>query len=38
VRDTKGTIKAKLFEETFKTRPPVAAVISKLDDLTTAAN
>jgi hypothetical protein len=26
-------IKAKLYEESFKNRPPVTAVISKLDEL-----
>jgi peroxiredoxin len=31
ILDTHGVIKAKLFEETYKTRPPVAAVIAKLD-------
>jgi len=31
--DPKGVIKAKLFEESFKNRPPVSAVISKLDEL-----
>jgi peroxiredoxin len=33
ILDKHGVIKAKLFEETFKTRPPVAAVIAKLDAL-----
>jgi peroxiredoxin len=33
VLDTGGVIKAKLYEETFKLRPPVIAVISKLDEL-----
>ena len=33
ILDTKGTIKAKMFEETYKTRPPVAAVVAKLDGL-----
>jgi peroxiredoxin len=33
VLDPKGVIKAKLFEESFKNRPPVTAVISKLDEL-----
>ena len=28
-----GVIKAKLFEETFKKRPPLALVIKTLDDL-----
>jgi peroxiredoxin len=31
--DASGTIKAKLYEESYKVRPPVAAVISKLDEL-----
>jgi peroxiredoxin len=31
ILDTHGVIKAKLFEETFKTRPPVSAVIAKID-------
>ena len=31
--DKSGTIKAKLFEESYKVRPPVTAVISTLDDL-----
>ena len=30
---TDGVIRAKLYEETFKLRPPVTAVISKLDEL-----
>jgi peroxiredoxin len=33
VLDPDGIIKAKLYEESFKDRPPVAAVISKLDVL-----
>ncbi len=33
VLDPQGVIKAKLFEESFKNRPPVSAVISKLDQL-----
>jgi peroxiredoxin len=33
ILDTHGVIKAKLFEETYKTRPPVATVIAKLDAL-----
>ncbi len=33
VLDKNGIIKAKLYEESFKVRPPVAAVISTLDDL-----
>jgi peroxiredoxin len=33
VLDAKGIIKAKLYEESFKNRPPVTAVISKLDEL-----
>jgi peroxiredoxin len=36
VLDAKGVIKAKLFEETYKTRPPVAEVVSKLDGLSGA--
>jgi peroxiredoxin len=33
VLDKNGVIKAKLYEESFKVRPPVTAVISKLDEL-----
>jgi peroxiredoxin len=33
ILDTSGTIKAKLYEESYKDRPPVASVISKLDEL-----
>jgi peroxiredoxin len=33
ILDPQGVIKAKLFEESFKNRPPVTAVISKLDNL-----
>jgi len=33
VLDTDGIIKAKLYEESFKDRPPVTSVISKLDEL-----
>lgn len=33
VLDTQGVIKAKLFEESFKNRPPVSSIISKLDEL-----
>jgi peroxiredoxin len=33
ILDKGGVIKAKLFEESFKVRPPVTAVISKLDEL-----
>ncbi len=33
ILNTHGMIKAKLFEATFKTRPPVSAVISQLDAL-----
>jgi peroxiredoxin len=33
VLDPQGLIKAKLYEESFKNRPPVSAVISKLDEL-----
>jgi hypothetical protein len=33
VLDPGGAIKAKLYEESFKLRPPVTAVISKLDEL-----
>ena len=33
VLDSQGLIKAKLYEESFKNRPPVGAVISKLDQL-----
>jgi peroxiredoxin len=31
ILDMRGVIKAKLFEETYKTRPPVSAVIAKID-------
>jgi peroxiredoxin len=33
ILDTHGVIKAKLFEETYKTRPPVSAVIAQIDAL-----
>jgi len=33
VLDPSAVIKAKLYEESFKNRPPVTAVISKLDEL-----
>jgi peroxiredoxin len=33
VLDPQGVIKAKLYEESFKNRPPVGAVILKLDEL-----
>jgi peroxiredoxin len=33
ILDTKGVITAKLFEETYKTRPPVAEVVAKLDQV-----
>jgi peroxiredoxin len=33
ILDTKGMIRAKLFEETYKTRPPVSAVVEKLDQM-----
>jgi peroxiredoxin len=33
VLDPQAVIKAKLYEESFKNRPPVGAVISKLDEL-----
>jgi peroxiredoxin len=33
VLDPQDTIKAKLYEESFKNRPPITAVISKLDEL-----
>jgi peroxiredoxin len=33
ILDTNGIIKAKLYEESFKDRPPVTSVISKLDEL-----
>ena len=33
VLDAQGVIKAKLYEESFKNRPPVGAVISRLDEL-----
>jgi len=31
--DRQGVIKAKLFEETFKTRPPIKLVLETLDKL-----
>ena len=37
VLDKSGMIKAKLYEESYKVRPPVAAVISTLDDLAKGA-
>ena len=33
VLDPQGVIKAKLYEESFKSRPPIGAVISRLDEL-----
>jgi len=33
VLDKTGVIKAKLYEESFKVRPPVAAIVSTLDEL-----
>ena len=33
ILDRNGDIKAKLYEESFKVRPPVAAIISSLDEL-----
>jgi peroxiredoxin len=33
VLDPQGVIKAKLFEESFKNRPPVSSIISRLDEL-----
>jgi peroxiredoxin len=36
VLDRKGTIKAKLFEETFKKRPPIGLVIETLDKVAAA--
>lgn len=33
ILDPAGTIKAKLYEATFKTRPPVTAVIAKIDEI-----
>jgi peroxiredoxin len=33
ILDAQGVIKAKLFEETYKTRPPVSAVIAQIDVL-----
>jgi peroxiredoxin len=33
ILDTNGVIKAKLYEESFKVRPPVTAVLSKLDEI-----
>lgn len=38
VLDRKGMIKAKLYEETFKTRPPVGLVIETLDKVAAAKN
>lgn len=33
VLDPQGVIKTKLFEESFKNRPPVSSIISRLDEL-----
>jgi peroxiredoxin len=33
ILDRDGTIRSKLYEESFKVRPPVTAVVSKLDEL-----
>jgi len=33
VLDTRGVIKAKLYEESYKVRPPVSAIISALDEV-----
>jgi peroxiredoxin len=33
ILDANGIIKAKLYEESYKDRPPVTSVISKLDEL-----
>jgi len=33
VLDPQGIIKAKLFEESFKNRPPISSVISRMDEL-----
>lgn len=33
ILDPKGVIKAKLFEESYKDRPPVAQVLAKLDEI-----
>ncbi len=37
VLDRKGVIRAKLYEETYKTRPPVGLVIETLDKISAAA-
>lgn len=33
ILDAKGTIKAKLYEESYKDRPPVAQVLAKIDEV-----
>jgi peroxiredoxin len=33
ILDPQGVIKAKLYEESYKNRPPVSAIVSKLDEL-----
>jgi peroxiredoxin len=33
ILDRNGVIKAKLFEETYRVRPPVAAILAKLDEV-----
>jgi peroxiredoxin len=33
ILDPNGRIEAKLYEQTFKTRPPVGAVIAKIDEV-----
>ena len=36
ILDPQGRIQAKLYEETYKTRPPVAAVIAKIDEISSS--
>jgi peroxiredoxin len=38
ILDRKGVIKAKLYEDTFKTRPPIGLVLETLDKLKTSQN
>lgn len=33
ILDPKGTIKAKLYEESYKDRPPVAQILAKIDEV-----
>lgn len=33
ILDTKGVIKAKLYEESYKDRPPVAQILAKIDEV-----